>query len=157
MSLGTAGLGGDIGIGISGVVCAQEGIGVCLLCCSLQAQGLQEAACESPVFRQITMREVPHLHYFSSLPWLFIQLYYPQREKINDYQLSPHQGFTFLSPIFVETGKGYCRTCVKRTLDLDKQPLAKAKPVAFPSLCEPLQLREVAPARCSGGAGGGTT
>lgn len=74
MSLGTAGLGGDVGTGISGMVCAQREIGRLLaeqLLCPLRAQGLQEAACESRIFRQVTAREVPHLHYFSSLPQLF--------------------------------------------------------------------------------------
>lgn len=86
-----------------------------LLRCPLGAQGLQEAACEPPIFRQVTMREVPHLHYSFSLPRLFIQLCYAWQGTNSGYKLSPDRGFTFPFPIVVKTGKGCCRTCVKRT------------------------------------------
>lgn len=116
MSLGTAGLGEDIGIGVSGMVCAHDGIGGLFaerLHYPLRAQGLQEATCESPIFKLLWEKSLTCTT-FPPCPGFLYSCIVHGREKTSGYKLSPDQGFKF--PIIVKTGKGCCRTCAKRTL-----------------------------------------
>lgn len=116
MSLGTAGLGGDIGI--SGMVCAHKGIGAVCRITALPSQGTGARGSSMWIPNVQTSyyeRSPSPALFFLPAPAFYIALLYMAGKK-SGYKLSPDQGFTFPFPIVVKTGKGCCRTSTKRTL-----------------------------------------